>query len=158
LSASFWQTREWSDLPLQVLPNLLGFALAAYALLLAFGDDKFRAFLAVRQSRRATVDQFQDSLLLKVSAIFLQFVLIQIIALLLAIVSHAHILSTLQGITPISSATYHSWAVHLIRNVYAAFSFFMFVLSITTSASAAFNIYHATRWYVDYKVNSINGE
>lgn len=153
LSGTFWHAKDWSELPLQVLPNLLGFALAAYALLLAFGDDKFRAFLAVRQSQRKTVDPFHDSLLLKVSAIFLQFVLIQILALLLAIIGHVHPLSTLHAATAIPDAVYASLPVRAARDCFAAFSFFVFVLSITTSASAAFNIYHATRWYVDYKVH-----
>jgi hypothetical protein len=43
-------------------------------------------------------------------------------------------------------------AVLVLRDAAAALSYFMFVLSITTSANAAFNIYHATRWYVEFKV------
>jgi hypothetical protein len=51
-SYPLWMHGTWSDVPLQVLPNLLGFALAAYALLLAFGDERFRSFLAIRRSAR----------------------------------------------------------------------------------------------------------
>jgi len=152
LCLSVWLGDAWSDFPLQVLPNLLGFALAAYALLLAFGDERFRSFLAVRKSTQRTVDPIQDSLLLKVSAIFLQFVIVQIIALLLGIIGHSHPLAALHGIGWISDTAFWSWPVRFFRDVYCAFAFFMFLLSIATSANSAFNIYHATRWYVEYQV------
>jgi len=61
----------WMITPLAVLPALLGFTLAAYALLLGFGDEAFRKFLA-RTGRRAEDKDGtdRDSTLMGVSAIF----------------------------------------------------------------------------------------
>jgi hypothetical protein len=43
---SKWHGANWTATPLAVLPALLGFTLAAYALFLGFGDESFRKFLA----------------------------------------------------------------------------------------------------------------
>jgi hypothetical protein len=150
LSWKFWLSPSWSDAPLSILPALLGFALAAYALLFSFGDETFRGFLAVRRSRKEVVDPIEDSILLRISAIYLHFVIVQIVALLIAVIAHAHILGSAIGILgPRTGCTFH--AAMVVRNIFAFIGYFAFCLSITTSANAALNLFHATKWYVKYR-------
>lgn len=140
-----WHGRLWYETPLQVLPSLLGFTLAAYALLLGFGDDRFRSFLAERDPNEPGTqrgDPFSTNLLLRVSSIFLHFVVVQIVALTMAIVASSH---------PLAAWHLHvSWA-GAARISFAFIGFFMFALSLSSSLLAALNIFHATKWYVRFK-------
>lgn len=140
-----WNSGGWADLSLSVLPALLGFTLAAYALLLGFGDDRFRSFLAdigpedgVTRRR----DPFDGNLLLRISAIFLHFVVVQIVAIGLAVIANAH---------PVAAWHLHLSGAWLWRKAFAFMGFFTFALSLTTAVVAALNIFHATKWYVMYK-------
>src|SRR3569832_245229 len=81
-----WLFTPWWELSASILPNLLGFSLGGYAIMLAFGDDRFKALLA-RKSKLANASSEEPSLYLKSSAIFLHFILVQLMALVAAIVA-----------------------------------------------------------------------
>ncbi|MDB5070243.1 MAG: hypothetical protein JWM87_1354 [Candidatus Eremiobacteraeota bacterium] len=152
LCSGVWMGPSWSDLPLGILPNLLGFALAAYALLFAFGDEQFRTFLAIPTSIDHSPEKRRSKMLV-ISATFLHFVLVQVTALALAIVAKCHILGHL---VTIARALGHPLAFSspvwfIARSVFSFVSFTIFLLSITTSLAAAFAIFRATTWYVMYK-------
>ena len=38
--------KAWWNLPITILPNIVGFSIGAYAILVSFGDEKFRKKLA----------------------------------------------------------------------------------------------------------------
>ena len=141
-----WRSANWPDLALSVLPALLGFTLAAYALLLAFGDERFRAFLAEQQAEATGTAVPEDNALLGISAIFLHFIVVQVVAILLAIVAISHPLSAFGG-----RAAAHNGVLHALRNVYAFLGFYSFVLSLALALAAGLDIFHATRWYVLFK-------
>jgi len=141
-----WRVGSWPDTPLTILPALLGFTLAAYALLLAFGDEKFRAFLAEQQSDFVGTNVPGDNALLGISAIFLHFVVVQVVALVLAVIANSHPLATFGGL----QATEHS-LLHVLRNLYAFVGFFSFVLSLALALAAGLAIFHSARWYVLFK-------
>jgi hypothetical protein len=141
-----WRLSSWPEAPLSVLPALLGFSLAAYALLLAFGDERFRAFLAEETFDKDSLSVPNDNVLLGMSAIFLHFIFIQVLALLLAVVANGHPGTAFGGS---ALTTQKLW--HLSRDVYAFVGYFAFVLSLMTALAAALNIYHATRMYVLFK-------
>ncbi len=141
-----WRASSWPEGPIAVLPALLGFSLAAYALLLAFGDERFRAFLAEEQFDDGGMKVPNDNVLLGMSAIFLHFIIVQALALLLAIVANAHPLTAYGGVVATTNVWFH-WG----RNAFACFGYFLFLLSLATAVAAALNIYHATRLYVLFK-------
>lgn len=149
LSAGSWLKTDWPSEPLQVLPNLLGFALAAYALLLGFGDDEFRKFLATSDSPNS--DRDENSLLTDLSSTFLHFVIVQIVAIALAIVGNSHPLALLLSVVPLLDEPHLFFFLALARNIFAFVAFTAFTLSITTSCAAALGIFHATRWYVQFR-------
>ena len=75
-----WTKEGWWDLPLSVLPNVIGFSVGGYALLLSFGDEKFQNLMARAEVRGSNA--FID-----LCASFTHFVLMQFLALLIAIVA-----------------------------------------------------------------------
>src|SRR5947207_403351 len=44
------ETRRWSELAFGILPNVLGFSVGGYAILMSFGGEKFLAVLARLQA------------------------------------------------------------------------------------------------------------
>ena len=144
--AGLWTGENWWDLPVSVLPNLIGFTLAGYAILLAFGDRRFLQILANAQEAG---DDGSRSGFMQVSATFMHFLLVQILALLLAIFaksrptstwlwwvfdhsSHGNILKIIRF-----SIAYCGWAI--------GFAFFIYAICLAMAAVAA--IFRIARWY-----------
>ena len=71
------ETSRWEDISITVLPSLMGFSIAAIAVMLAFSDSK--SLRVVTQGGR------EDSYFLKTIANLTHFLVAQIVALLLAI-------------------------------------------------------------------------
>lgn len=74
----------WYSLSLSVLPNLLGFTLGGYAILLAFGDSRFRDKISEQ-------DEEDDgpTLFMELNGTFVHFIVLQAIAILLAVIGTA---------------------------------------------------------------------
>jgi hypothetical protein len=70
----------WSDV-ITVLPSILGFSIAAMALLMGFGDERFRALIARAGGSTPTY--------VKIIASFAHFIIVQTLALVLALVCKA---------------------------------------------------------------------
>lgn len=77
-----WSRNGWWDLATDVLPTMMGFSLAAYAMLLSFGDEKFQRLMS-----RAQVND--TNTFTELSATFVHFVIVQTIGFLLAIMAKA---------------------------------------------------------------------
>jgi len=45
LTPGIWARQGWWDIPLGVLPNVIGFTLGGYAILITFGDERFKTLL-----------------------------------------------------------------------------------------------------------------
>lgn len=71
--------KDWYDVPLDVLPSVLGFSLAGYAMFLAFGDEAFRRLWAGKHP------DGKESPFMGMNARFLHFIVVQILAILLAL-------------------------------------------------------------------------
>lgn len=72
----------WWDQSISVLPNLLGFTLGGFAIFIGFGDEKFRALLAEPEA-----DEKLPTVYVELCASFVHFILIQILALTLAVIA-----------------------------------------------------------------------
>ena len=84
LLAHYWQNEPWWDVALSVLPNIIGFALGGYAIWLGFGDEEFRHKISERPAEGGASPYMQ------VSAAFAHFVIVQILALLGALIAKAN--------------------------------------------------------------------
>lgn len=86
-TAHYWLTAPWWETSLSILPNVIGFSLGGYAILLAFGDEGFRRLLVPAEDPSHPPDQ--PTRYMRVSAIFLHFILVQLWALMLAVVARS---------------------------------------------------------------------
>jgi len=77
---SIWTKANWWDLPIAILPNLIGFSLGGYAVWLSFGDIKFRSWLC--KDRGETV-----SIFMQVNAAFVHFICVQVLALIYGVIA-----------------------------------------------------------------------
>lgn len=85
VTANSWLNEKWWFTTISVLPNLLGFTLGGFAIFLGFGDEKFKA--AIAGGHAGETQSFSPYL--SVSATFLHFVIVQVAALLWALVGSA---------------------------------------------------------------------
>jgi hypothetical protein len=77
-----WSKDGWYDIVIGVLPNLLGFTLGGFAIFIGFGDERFKQSLAAPEDEAGT-----PSVYLEFCATFVHFILVQVVALLLAVAS-----------------------------------------------------------------------
>jgi hypothetical protein len=77
-----WAEANWWADVLSALPNLLGFSLAGFAIFIGFGDERFRSILAQPEGNAA-----QPTIYVSLCATFVHFIIIQIFALIFAIVA-----------------------------------------------------------------------
>lgn len=121
----FWScdssdSSKWFDLPLSVLPNILGFTLGGYAILLAFGDKAFLK-LFMKQSKR-----LKHTLYMELNASIVHFIIIQFIALIYSVISY-------------------SW--NITYGIIAHVGFFFFIYAIATGMAATFSIFRLSYLY-----------
>lgn len=95
-SYSEWSGSTWVELPLSLLPNLLGFSLGAYALIFSLADERLLAAL-----NTPTADGSPTKLRM-VNATFLHFILIQTFAIIFALTNKSSMLIDLIGVLPLA--------------------------------------------------------
>lgn len=81
-----WKPGTWWDTTLTVIPSLLSFSIAGFAMYLAVGDAQFRALIAHKDDDQADEE---PSDFVKFTATFMHFIVVQIVALLVALVAKA---------------------------------------------------------------------
>lgn len=93
-SYGVWTEGTWTDLPLSLLPNLLGFSLGAYALIFSLANENLLAALNL-----ASTDG-KPPLLRMINATFLHFILVQTVAIIFALANKSSFLIDLVGWLP----------------------------------------------------------
>jgi hypothetical protein len=121
---SRWTSAGWPDDVLTVVPSVLGFSLGGYAMLLAFGDVKFLQRLAEPEENGAV------SYYLALNASFVHFIVVQMIAIVLALIGKAYMAD------PPSL-----WAIP------AFLCYLVFVYSIMAALAATFAIFRMASLY-----------
>ena len=140
-----WSVPGWWDQPMTVLPNMLGFTLGGYAMLMAFGDERFKRFL--------TGPKRGESPYSGISSTFLHFLILQGLALLCAVVAKSRPFSgtawldKLFSVYPLISA-----ARIYFTQVLWAMAFFLFIYAILSAIAASFAVFRVSIWYEDYQV------
>ena len=117
-------SKAWFDIILSAIPNILGFTLGGYAILLAFGDEKFREFISGPE-KDGTPSPFMS-----VNSSFVHFIVIQIVSLLLAII----------GV-----------AFDIDSGILAWIGLLSFTYAIMTAIAAALGILRLADWFDRFK-------
>jgi len=140
----YWQGAKWWESSLSILPNIIGFSLGGYAIWLGFGDERFQSFIAKKKNGR-------PSSYMAVSATFAHFIVVQIIALLMALIANA----TAYDLDANSFLANILFAVGLQRNFVAVFlapvgyffGYLVFIYAITTALAATFAVFRIASWF-----------
>lgn len=103
--------KPWYEYPIGILPNVLGVTLAGYALLLAFGDEKFKKLFA------GNYPDGKPSPFLVTNAKFIHFILMQAFAIFFGVAGSA---------------------LELKSGFFAFVGFTVFIYSLTTAVAAGF--------------------
>ncbi|MFZ6727400.1 hypothetical protein ACO0K2_18060 [Undibacterium sp. MH2W] len=133
LTAHFWLTEKWWDQPISVIPNLLGFSLGGLAMFLSFGDEKFRSELMEHKDG-------EISSYLGLSSTFVHFIILQVLALSLAIVA--------KGLD-----FYFYWPtcirsiIDISTKIFSGFGYLIFLYSVISMVAATLGIFRACSWY-----------
>lgn len=147
-----WTVGGWWSDPLSVLPNLIGFTLGGYAILMAFGDEEFRKLLAGTDSPE------KNSPFIGVNVAFVHFILVQISALLVALVAKAHPLST--AFPDLKNYIADCKALLALRgivgNSFWFFGYFLFIYAMLSAIAAVASIFRVARWYDKSRSNRIS--
>ena len=143
IMSGLWTKENWWDNPLSVLPNLVGFTLSGVAVLTGWSNNRFVSKLMGRSK------EGKEGPFVSVVATFTHFLLVQIIALLLALIAKSR---------PLANIPDEWWAwstTHLpilsdvrmvLGHVFWFFSFAVFVYAILLTAAATVGIFWFARW------------
>ena len=121
---------HWWNLPIDILPSIIGFSLGGYAIFLAIGDEKFKNLMGGYDETNKDL----PSPFIALNTAFLHFILVQIAALILAIISRNLNLPD-------------SGLISLVFLPYSIFSFFVFFYALYLAAATALELYRLSRWY-----------
>lgn len=143
-----WSAPGWWDTVISVMPSIVGFSLGGYAIWLAFGEERFKALLGHREPGQTT------SPYMAVNAAFVHFILMQIAALLFALLVNAHtfevcsdsVLGELLKRIGIS----HSAGTRLFQLVSGMVGYWLFLYALVTAIAATFAVLRVASWYDEY--------
>ncbi|MBH9722850.1 hypothetical protein JAO10_21215 [Burkholderia contaminans] len=129
LSYPFWSIKDWWNVVTTVLPTILGFTIAAFALVIGLGAGVFK-----RQLHRARKSG-KPPMYLQVSGIFVHQIVVQASAILFAV--------TLAAIWLWPAPTEEPWVMvnEWARRISWGIGFFLFVYSILLVIAGALNLY-----------------
>jgi len=123
-----WTDIGWWNIPIEVMPGILGFSLGGYAIWIAIGDGRFRALLA------GSDEKAQSSPFMEINASFLHFILLQFLSILMALIF-------------LSIGPSHQSQVNCIHLGFWFFGFLVFVYALLSAIAAAMAIFRVASWY-----------
>lgn len=146
----------WWEISIDILPNIVGFTIGAYAILVSFGDEKFRKKLAASKletdenshppaSSLAEYLQRKPSPFMVVNATFAHMVIVQSLAVALAVLGSIY--SFAMPIELIKSEEFHP--LLLLTVPFSLVSMFMFIYGLILIFAATLNIFRVSAWW-DY--------
>lgn len=117
---------DWFEIPINMIPNILGFTLGGYAIALTFGGTKFLDIITIKLNSDETTP------FMEFNGTFSHFIIIQIVTLVYALVFKA--------ITPNSI-------------IFAFFGVTLLYYTILTALLCTFAILNLSQGYQDFKNN-----
>lgn len=156
LLSHFWSREPWWDVPLGVLPNIIGFALGGYAIWLGFGDEKFRNLIIEND------DPAGYSPYLGVSASFAHFIIVQLLALCAALIAKATYFPVtdihwLCGLL-ISLGLPIEFIYETVAPFFYFIGFMLFVYALMTAIAATLAVFRVAYWFDTFKNMEKAGE
>lgn len=138
-----WINTGWFDIPISVLPSIIGFSLGGYAIWLALGDNKFKSNISGKKGDE------KESPFIKVNAAFVHFIFLQILALVFALVAQSKPISNIplswkEKILNIVPAL--SDVSLVLTYITSFFGYFLFIYAILSALAATMAIFRVAGW------------
>jgi len=129
LTFSTWTDIKWWEDVIGVIPDIVGFTIGGYAIILVFGGEQFRSALSGSSSK-------EPSPYLQVNVAFVHFISMQVLALLFALV--------------VKSWFADSESLGMLGIIISGFGYGLFLYSLLCAVAAAFALLKVSKWYDVY--------
>lgn len=141
-------SNDWMEEPFTILPSLLGFTLAGYAMWLSVGNESLKTLLSNKYDKSKN----EFSFFMQINASFIHFVLLQIITLIYIYFIKYNSLSVFYDLLEKYYVFFNiTICIFSILNFLAsAFGFFLFIYSILTMLATVLGIFRISFW-IDQK-------
>jgi hypothetical protein len=149
-----WLAPLWWDTVTSVLPNIIGFSMGGYAIWLGWGDDKFKAIISGTTAHESECDGgvVDFSPYMEVSATFVHFILVQLVALFVALLAKGLFFLPDSG----------SWIYSLVNKKWLgpltvvgwATGYWLFLYALTTAVASMLALFRITHWFDTYQTRS----
>ncbi len=133
-----WRAGGWWDVVLAVLPSLLGFTLGGFAIFIGFGSEKFRELIVkeTEEDIRAGKPSIYESL----CATFVHFIVVQICALIFALLQKAWSMEV------VHNAAWQS-VLPYINAIGGFVGYALFAYSVTLTLAACMHVFRIAMDY-----------
>lgn len=139
-SWKIWTEGKYWELPISIMPNIIGFTLGGFAILLAFGDTKFMSIISYRSNE-------MHSPFYKLAVTFLIFILTQASSLIYAIVMK----SCFDNPIIIKNIGLELGAIlKVLEILLQSFGFILFIYSIFLVIASGVEIFRIVNWLEEY--------
>ena len=136
----YWSSQLWWEDTLSIMPNLLGFSLGGYAMLLAFGSEGFQRILAEEDDDEST------TAFLDLNVAFVHFIVLQISSIILALLSKGYYFT----LTRDSFLFDYANIFVVAAGPWYFLCYLVFIYAIVTTFAATFAILRVMRMYQKY--------
>ena len=138
-----WTSENWWEDVITVLPNLLGFTLGGFAIFIGFGDERFRELLAEPEENAE-----QPTVYVGLCATFVHFIIVQILALLFAIVA-----KSLCFYCPYLDHYREYFHLDALTAIASAFGYLLFLYALTSVLAATMHVFRIASMYEFYQLH-----
>lgn len=141
ICANAWLTAGWWDQVTSILPNVLGFTLGGFAIFVSFGDEKFRQLLAEPDEE----DGDAPTAYVRLCSTFVHFILVQIVALLFAIIANAMYFPWC------NSPAFFDAALPWMNGLAGFIGYAFFIYSLTSALAATMHVLRIASMYESFQ-------
>ncbi len=141
-----WTAVDWWDLPISIVPSMLGFTLGGYAMLVGFGGESFRSMISGKKVQADGTTK--ESPFINMNASFVHFMIVQSLALFFAILA-----KTIHGKNDHSWLSLFSKLLHiapgtlgLVALPFWGIGFLLFMYAMTLMVAAVFSVFRVGTW------------
>jgi len=144
ISYDFWLKEDWWLTSIEILPNLIGFTLGGYAILLAFSDQRFLDIITHKLEGENTTPYIE------LNSSFVHFLILQISALLVSLIWLAAPIKLSSFFLNASQCIPSLIEVYSVAFIISNFlSYLLFIYSLTSALGAILWIFRIATVYDD---------
>ena len=144
-----WTQPNWWELVISILPSVVGFSLGGYAIFTAFGNEDFKYAISGTDANAKKIKKYSP--FIQANASFLHFIIVQLIALILAVLAQARIFHSLPN--PMKDVIEEAltikgfFVIDAMSQLLWFFSFSLFVYALSLAFAATFAIFRMALWF-----------